>query len=287
MQVFREKEEIKKAIQKAKSEDQSIGLVPTMGALHEGHLSLVENAMKETNQVIVSIFVNPTQFDNRDDLEKYPRTPEKDLDLLLELLKDKPGDLWVFFPSANELYGDTVLSENFDFEGLDSVMEGKYRNGHFDGVGTVVKRLFEVLTPDKAFFGEKDFQQLQIIRKLTEKTGLPVEIVGCPILREKSGLARSSRNERLSSRNREKAAFIYETLKDVKGLFGTKSAQYITNWVEERFANYPYLKLEYFEIADSRTLEKINKKRKGNQYRAFIAAYADDIRLIDNIALDN
>ena len=283
MQVFREKEVIKKAIQKAKSEGQSIGLVPTMGALHEGHLSLVENALKETDQVVVSIFVNPTQFDNPEDLEKYPRTPEKDLNLL----KSIPRDIWVFYPASTELYGATVYSENFDFEGLESVMEGKYRNGHFDGVGTVVKRLFEIITPEKAFFGEKDFQQLQVIRKLTEKIGLPVEIVGCPILREESGLARSSRNERLSSQNREKAAFIYETLKDVKGLFGTESADYITNWVEKRFENHPYLKLEYFEIADSRTLKKINRKRKGNQYRAFIAAYADDIRLIDNIALNN
>ncbi|MDX1544265.1 MAG: pantoate--beta-alanine ligase [Christiangramia sp.] len=283
MQVFREKDALKKAIQKAKSEGLSIGLVPTMGALHEGHLSLVENAVKETNQVIVSIFVNPTQFNNPADLEKYPRTPEKDLRLLEGVFED----LWVFTPAENELYGENILSENFDFDGLESVMEGKYRNGHFDGVGTVVKRLFEIIEPDKAFFGEKDFQQLQIIRKLTEKTGLPVEIVGCPILREDSGLARSSRNERLSSQNREKAAFIYETLKDVKALFGTKSARYITDWVEERFEKHPFLKLEYFEIADSRTLKKINEKRKGSQYRAFIAAYADDIRLIDNIALDN
>ena len=283
MQVFREKEAIKMAIQKAKSEGQSIGLVPTMGALHEGHISLVMNAMKETDQVIVSIFVNPTQFNNPDDLEKYPRTPEKDL----QLLEAQATNIWVFIPPATELYGDSINSEKFDFDGLESVMEGKFRNGHFDGVGTVVKRLFEILTPDKAFFGEKDFQQLQIIRKLTEKTGLPVEIIACPILREESGLARSSRNERLSSGNREKAAFIYETLKDVKGLFGTKSADYITNWVQERFENHPFLRLEYFEIADSRTLKKINHKRKGNQYRAFIAAYADDIRLIDNIALDN
>ncbi|TBW29861.1 pantoate--beta-alanine ligase [Gramella sp. KN1008] len=283
MQVFREKEEVKKAIQKAKSEGRSIGLVPTMGALHEGHLSLVENAIKETDQVIVSIFVNPTQFDNPEDLEKYPRTPDQDL----QLLADRFSNIWVFFPEAQELYGNEILSENFDFDGLETVMEGKYRSGHFDGVGTVVKHLFETITPHKAFFGEKDFQQLQIIRKLTHKTGLPVEIVGCPILREDSGLARSSRNERLSSQNREKAAFIYETLKEVQGLFGTESAEYIEKWVKERFEDHPYLKLEYFEIADAQTLKKINRKQSGNQYRAFIAAYAGDIRLIDNIALDN
>ena len=282
MQIFREKDPLVQAIQKKKSEGDSIGLVPTMGALHEGHLSLVSNALKESDQVVVSIFVNPTQFNNPDDLEKYPRNLEKDLELLEAL-----GDIWVFTPTASELYGEEIFSENFDFEGLESVMEGKFRNGHFDGVGTVVKHLFEIVTPNKAFFGEKDFQQLQIVRKLTEKTGLPVEIIGCPILREESGLARSSRNERLSDQNRKKAAFIYETLKEAKELFGTESATYITEWVEDRFKKHPYLELEYFEIADSKTLKKITDKEKGNQYRAFIAAYADDIRLIDNIALDN
>ncbi len=283
MQIFREKDPLILAIQKIKSEEKSVGLVPTMGALHDGHLSLVRNAFKECDQVVVSIFVNPTQFNNKEDLDKYPRDLERDLDLL----KSEYPDIWVFTPDAEELYGDAILSENFDFEGLESVMEGKFRNGHFDGVGTVVKRLFQIITPDKAFFGEKDFQQLQIIRKLTEKTGLPVEIVGCPILREESGLARSSRNERLSSQNRKKAAFIYETLKNVKSLFGTKSASYITEWVENKFREHPFLELEYFEIADSNTLKRITEKEKGNNYRAFIAVYADEIRLIDNIALDN
>ena len=283
MQIFREKEPLIQAIQKIKSEGKSVGLVPTMGALHEGHLSLVSNALKDSDQVVVSIFVNPTQFNNQEDLEKYPRNLEKDL----ELLKAEPGDIWVFTPTANELYGEKVLSENFDFEGLESVMEGRFRNGHFDGVGTVVKRLFEIITPDRAFFGEKDFQQLQIVRKLTEKTGLPVEIVGCPILREENGLARSSRNERLSSQNRKKAAFIYQILKEVEKLFGTESADYITQWVSNKFKDHPYLELEYFEIADSRTLKKITEKEKGNNYRAFIAVYADEIRLIDNIALNN
>lgn len=283
MQVFREKRLLIQAIQKKKSEGKSIGLVPTMGALHEGHLSLVQNAMKDSDQVVVSIFVNPTQFDNPEDLEKYPRNLEKDL----ELLKTELSDIWVFTPTANELYGETVSSQNFDFEGLDSVMEGAFRTGHFDGVGTVVKHLFETVTPDKAFFGEKDYQQLQIIRKLTEKTRLPVQIVGCPILREESGLARSSRNERLSTQDRKEAAFIYQTLEKVEQLFGIKSAEQITDWVENEFKNSPHLKLEYFEIANSETLKKINTIEKGNQYRAFIAAYAGDIRLIDNIALNN
>ena len=282
MQIFREKDPLIEAVQKIKSEGKSLGLVPTMGALHEGHLSLVRTALQNTDHVVVSIFVNPTQFNNSDDLEKYPRNIEKDLALLEEI-----GDIWVFTPETSQLYGDSIHSEKFDFEGLESVMEGKYRNGHFDGVGTVVKRLFEIVKPDKAFFGEKDFQQLQIVKKLTQKTGLPVEIVGCPILREDSGLARSSRNERLSSQNRQKAAFIYQTLQKVKQLFGTESADYIDDWVENEFKKHPFLELEYFEIANSETLQKIAEKEKGINYRAFIAAYADEIRLIDNIALDN
>lgn len=283
MQVFREKQPLIQAIQKIKSAGKSIGLVPTMGALHDGHLSLVKNALKSSDQVIVSIFVNPTQFDNPKDLEKYPRNLERDL----QLLKAETPDIWVFSPNATELYGEKILSEKFDFEGLESVMEGEFRTGHFDGVGTVVKHLFETISPDKAFFGEKDYQQLQIIRKLTDKTKLPVEIIGCPILREESGLARSSRNERLSGQTRREAAFIYETLTLSNQLFGTESANYISDWVEARFEKNKHLKLEYFQIADVETLKKINKKEKGKQYRAFIAAYADDIRLIDNIALDN
>lgn len=283
MQIFREKEPLIQAIQKIKSEGKSIGLVPTMGALHEGHLSLVSNASKDSDQVVVSIFVNPTQFNNKEDLEKYPRDLEKDL----ELLRGRNDKIWVFSPTIEQLYGKEVLSENFDFEGLEAVMEGKFRAGHFNGVGTVVKRLFEITTPTRAYFGEKDFQQLQIVRKLTEKTGLPVEIVGCPILREESGLARSSRNERLSSQNRKEAAYIYETLKNARILFGTESADHVSQWVEDQFKDHPSLDLEYFEIADSKTLKKITKKEKGNNYRAFIAVFADEIRLIDNIALDN
>lgn len=285
MQIFREKSALKEAVKKVKSNGLVVGLVPTMGALHEGHLSLVKNALEQSDQVIVSIFVNPTQFDNPDDLDKYPRNLEKDL----ELLKSSGADIWVFSPDPHEMYGEAISSEHFEFGGLEKVMEGKFRTGHFDGVGTIVKRLFEVVQPDKAFFGEKDYQQLQIIKKLVEITKLPVEIVPCPILREDSGLARSSRNERLSGQTRENAAFIYETLQNARDLFGTKSAKYISDWVEEEFQKNPALKLEYFEIANADTLQKIKEKEKekGNNYRAFIAVYADDIRLIDNIALNN
>lgn len=282
MQVFKEKEPLKEAITRAKSEGKSIGLVPTMGALHEGHLSLVENAKKACDQVVVSIFVNPTQFNNIKDLEKYPRTLKEDLNLL----EVTHNNLWIFAPNPQELYGEKVVSQHFDFGGLEKVMEGEFRTGHFDGVGTVVKLLLEAITPHKAFFGEKDFQQLQVIKKLTEIANLPVEVVGCPILREPNGLARSSRNELLSPLQREKASFIYTTLKEARNLFGTKSAEYITQWVKKQFEKCPLFTLEYFEIADSRTLKKINRKSKGRQYRAFIAAYAGDVRLIDNVALN-
>ncbi|MAM19004.1 MAG: pantoate--beta-alanine ligase [Bacteroidota bacterium] len=283
MQIFREKSALQEAVKKVKSNGLQVGLVPTMGALHEGHLSLVQNALEQSDQVIVSIFVNPTQFDNSEDLEKYPRNLQKDLSLLESIAQD----IWVFNPDPAEMYGEAISSEHFDFEGLEKVMEGKFRAGHFDGVGTIVKRLFEIVTPDKAFFGEKDYQQLQIIKKLIRITELPVEIVPCPILREENGLARSSRNERLNSRERENAAFIYQTLQDARELFGTKSAEHVTNWVTAEFQKNPDLQLEYFEIADSETLQKIEKKKKGNHYRAFIAAYAGEVRLIDNIALNN
>ena len=283
MQVFKQKQALIDAVTGAREAGKSIGFVPTMGALHEGHLSLVKQASQACDQVVISIFVNPTQFDNPKDLEKYPQNLQSDLDLLSDL----NGDFWIFAPSPAELYGSTVSSQNFNFDGLEKVMEGEFRAGHFNGVGTVVKLLLETIKPDKAFFGEKDFQQLQIVRKLVEKAGLPVEIIGCPILREESGLARSSRNERLSELHREKASYIYETLQKARDLFGTESADYVRQWVQTQFENHPFLKLEYFEIANTKTLKKIKRKRPGNQYRAFIAAYAGDVRLIDNIALNS
>ncbi len=283
MQIFKAKKPLQRVIREGKANGKAIGLVPTMGALHEGHLSLVQKASEDCDIVVVSIFVNPTQFENPDDLKKYPRNLLQDIDLLKKL----DSNILVFAPSPIELYGEHIISEHFNFDGLEKVMEGKYRTGHFDGVGTIIKLFFSIITPDKAFFGEKDYQQLQIIRKLTEKAGLPVEIIGCPIEREKSGLARSSRNKRLTGLQRKKAAFIYKTLIKVREQFGTKSAHTITQWVKEEFEKYPYLKLEYFEIANTETLIKIDRKRKGNQYRAFIAAYAGDVRLIDNIPLNN
>jgi pantoate--beta-alanine ligase len=282
VQIFKEKAALERAVSEIERAGKSIGFVPTMGALHQGHLSLVKQAAKACEVVVVSIFINPTQFENPSDLQNYPRTLEADI-MQLEELK---LDLIIFAPNASELYGKKIEAERFFFDGLENQLEGKFRAGHFDGVGTVVKKLFEIVKPSKAFFGEKDYQQLQIVRKLTEKSKLPVEIIGCPIERETNGLARSSRNERLSLPQREKASFIYNILLEVKEKFGTERAKTIKEWVENEFQGQSLLKLEYFEIADGISLTAAEEISPGISYRAFIAAYAGEIRLIDNIALN-
>lgn len=255
-----------------------VGFVPTMGALHVGHLSLIKKAKKNNNIVVVSIFVNPTQFDKQEDLIQYPRTLENDI----KLLESVNCDI-LFTPTAEEIYDGNVKSNSFSFDGLEHQMEGKFRDGHFDGVGTIVKRLFEIVKPTNAYFGEKDFQQLQIIKKLVEKQSINVNVVGCKIFREDDGLAYSSRNARLTKEHRTAAPFIYKTLKKAKKKFKKKEPQKIIKWVTKKFEKHPLLELEYFEIADEKTLESIKDKSKN--YRAFIAVFAGDIRLIDTIKL--
>ncbi|MDO9595207.1 MAG: pantoate--beta-alanine ligase [Lutibacter sp.] len=279
MLIFTEIKSLQQEIKSLKN-GTTIGFVPTMGALHEGHLSLVEQAKKENNIVVVSIFVNPTQFDNADDLINYPKTIEKDL----SLLKSFNCDI-VFTPTSKEIYADNIQSQSFDFDGLEYQMEGKFRAGHFNGVGTIVKRLFDVVKPHKAYFGEKDYQQIQIIRKMVEKNKLPVQIISCPIHREKDGLAMSSRNARLTKTQRAAAPFIYETLKKAKIKFGTKNASEVLKWVENEFKNHPVFNLEYIEIADEETLLPVETKNPTKKYRAFIAVFAGKVRLIDNISL--
>jgi pantoate--beta-alanine ligase len=254
-----------------------------MGALHEGHLQLVKKALSKNDRVVVSIFVNPTQFDNNDDLVKYPRTIKQDLELLKTVSEDA---IIVYSPTVEDIYEGNTVSEHFDFDGLEFEMEGKFRNGHFDGVGTIVKRFFEIVKPHHAYFGEKDFQQLAIIKKLVEKYKIPVHIIGCLIHREVNGLAMSSRNTRLKPAFKKAAPFIYKTLKAAREKFGTESAAYVLKWVENQFAGHELLELEYFVIADAETLKPVKRKSNKKSYRAFIAVYADDIRLIDNIALN-
>lgn len=282
MNIYHHTEEINPIIETLKSQKKSIGFVPTMGALHQGHLSLIKKAMTQNDAVVVSIFVNPTQFNNQEDLKKYPRTLERDV----ELLKTVSNKIFVYAPTVDDIYGNDIVSKNFQFGGLENEMEGKFRQGHFNGVGTIVKRLFEIVKPTKAYFGKKDFQQLRIIQKLVANYDIPVSIVGCEIFREKDGLAMSSRNERLKPEYRKAAPFIYKTLKAAHKLLDTKSPLKVTEWVQEQFANHQLLELEYFIIADEDSLKTIKRKSKTKSYRAFIAAYADEIRLIDNLALN-
>ncbi len=282
MIYFDKKEALKQHITTLRAQNKTIGFVPTMGALHDGHLSLIEKAQSENDVFVVSIFVNPTQFDNPEDLLKYPKTLEKDL----AMLENFENGI-VFAPSIEEIYEKEVKASVFDFDGLDLEMEGKFRSGHFDGVATIVKALFLLVNPAKAYFGEKDFQQLQIIKKMVSIEALPVEIIGCPIHRETDGLAMSSRNTRLSIQERKAAPMIYKVISTAKEKFKTEEIEKIINWVEDQFKKNKYLGLEYFLIADEKSLKPSNQKENNKDYRAFIAVYAGNIRLIDNIKLSH
>lgn len=260
----------------------TIGFVPTMGALHVGHISLVEQANLENDCVVVSIFVNPTQFDNPNDLLKYPRTIENDIAHLKRFSKN----IFIFSPSALDLYDHNISSKSYNFSGIESEMEGKHRIGHFDGVGTVLNLFFRIIKPNKAYLGEKDFQQLRIVRKLVEIENLPVKVIGCPTIRETSGLAMSSRNKRLNNEQLKEAILIYKTLLKIKENFNLLSILKLNQLVEKEFKSHPSLTLEYFEIADTETLKTGIYKSKKKKYRAFIASFIGGIRLIDNMALN-
>ncbi len=282
MEVFTEKKTFRDFIERHKEMGKKIGFAPTMGALHDGHLSLYTQAAAENDLVIASIFVNPTQFNNAGDLAKYPRTVERDL----QLLKQTEAVDTVYLPSVEDLYPDGLKSKSYDFHGLENVMEGKFRPGHFDGVGTVVEELLRQVKPDNAYFGEKDFQQLAIIVSLVEQLQLPTKIHAVPIFREKNGLAMSSRNERLSPAQRAASSVIYETLQKVNDWFRIVTIPEINERVKEIFDDQRGMVLEYFEIADEKTLKKTDFFYKGHDYRAFIGVFVEDVRLIDNIKLD-
>lgn len=281
MLTFTHKDLLKKALRR-RQKNGKIGFVPTMGALHSGHISLVKRALSDSDTVVVSIFVNPTQFDSNADLEKYPRSPEDDISLLETL----NSDIIVYLPAVIDLYPEKVVAKSYNFGGLEYEMEGKHRDGHFDGVGTIVAKLFRIVMPDSAYFGEKDFQQLQIVKKLVEIEKLPIQIIGCPISREKTGLAKSSRNERLTNDQLDEASIIYKTLMEVREKFDSLSLKELNDLVEERFLKTPSLKLEYFEIANEATLKTVSMKNPDLKYRGFIAAFAGEVRLIDNMTLN-
>lgn len=282
MSVFTKKSDLTAHLASLKNPKTKIGFVPTMGALHEGHLSLLKESLKNNGITVVSIFVNPTQFNNSEDLEKYPRTLDRDVEKITRLSKD----ILVYAPSVEDIYEGNTKSVSFDYDGLEFQMEGAHRPGHFDGVGTIVKKLFEIVLPTNAYFGEKDFQQLQIVKKMVEKHQLSVTIHGCPIHREQNGLAMSSRNERLSAEARKEAALIYRILKNAKKKFEKQSAKEVIDFVAKEFQKHADFQLEYFEIADEATLLPCIRKSKSKKYRAFIAVFINNIRLIDNISLN-
>lgn len=280
MQIFEKIKETREFIRKKHAEGKSVGFVPTMGALHEGHLSLMECARRANDIVVVSVFVNPVQFNNPEDLKKYPRDLKNDLKKMEHL-----GIDLVFAPEVEEMYPEQV-NRTYDFDGLDRVMEGYHRPGHFNGVAVVVHKLFDIITPDRAYFGEKDFQQLAIIRKLLEIENLKVNVIGCPIVREPDGLAMSSRNSRLSKEEREIAPVIYKTLKRATSLKNKKTVDEVKRFVYEEIENTEKMELEYFEIADSKALTPINSWENSDEPRGFIAAYLGSVRLIDNMAFN-
>nr|WP_314602729.1 pantoate--beta-alanine ligase [uncultured Capnocytophaga sp.] len=281
MKIFNKKLDLQRFLAPFYLEKKAVGLVPTMGALHEGHLSLIQKALSENDIVVVSIFVNPTQFNNAEDLEKYPRNLSGDIKTIERLSQE----VVIFAPEISEMYESTPKAISFDFGGLDKVMEGKFREGHFQGVATIVEKLFELVKPTRAYFGEKDYQQILIIKSMLEQRKLPVTLVPCPIVREKSGLAMSSRNERLSSEGRKQAAFIYSVLQEAQKLFTTASVAEVEAFVKKQFSQKEGFDLEYFTITKADTLEEITEKDPSESYRAFITVYVEGVRLIDNIAL--
>ena len=254
-----------------------IGFVPTMGALHEGHASLVRRAVAENEIVVVSVFVNPTQFNDKNDLLKYPRTLEADCELL-----EKEGTAYVFAPSVEEIYPEPDTRQ-FSYAPLDTVMEGKFRPGHFNGVCQVVSKLFMMVEPDVAYFGEKDFQQLAIIREMVKQMNFPLQIVGCPIVREADGLALSSRNARLSDEQRKQALEISQTLFKSQEYAASHSLAETQQFVEESIAAAEGLELEYFEIVDGMTLQKIASWEDTDYVVGCITVFCGEVRLIDNI----
>ena len=277
MQVYQTKEALLAFLHEKKA---ALGLVPTMGALHAGHLSLVEKAVQENPLTVVSIFVNPTQFNNTNDLKNYPKNLADDLQILAPFA----NSIVVFAPTVEELYGAFVQTKNYQFGSLERFMEGAARAHHFQGVATVVEKLFTLVQPQKAYFGEKDFQQLQIIKALTNQKQWPIDIIGCPIVREPNGLAMSSRNTLLTTAQREQAALLSETLfwvtKNIKHLSVAALKEQVAQKCKQKGFD-----LDYFEIADTETLCPIDEIKPGKSYRAFMAGFMGQIRLIDNMSI--
>jgi len=278
MEVFDSHESLKKVLNEG---DGSIGMVPTMGAIHEGHLSLIRRAAQENERVLISIFVNPTQFEDTSDFISYPKTLAEDLKTISTI----DSNIYIYAPNANDIYGENIQTEIFDMGNLELVMEGDKRKSHFQGVATVVKFFLETFRPTKAYFGQKDYQQLQIISHLAEKLSLNTKIIGCPVVREVDGLAMSSRNKYLTAAERKIAPLLFKALWEVKEMSKIKKYPVLKSYINAFFAEHSELELDYFVIGNSKTLLEISDHDKANQGRAFIAVRLGKIRLIDNLDL--
>jgi pantoate--beta-alanine ligase len=283
MEIFNTQKALCDYLIQPRAQKQKIALVPTMGALHEGHISLIIEAKKHADLVVCSIFVNPTQFNDPKDLEKYPRPIEKDI----KLLEDHGCDI-LFFPSVEEMYPETNEEWHIDLGRLDQIWEGAKRPGHFQGVTQIVYKLFKLVNPDVACFGQKDFQQVMVIQRMIEIKDLNVELIICPIIRSEKGLALSSRNARLSEDGKTKALVLFNTLKEVKQAFNENvTIDKLQHLAQDRIAVDPAIELEYVAISETRTLEKAEHVEVGKQYVAHIVAWIEGVRLIDNMLLND
>ncbi len=277
MNIVHTIKDLQAGLKALRAQGKTVGLVPTMGALHAGHASLVKRCVAENDVAVVSVFVNPTQFNDKNDLAKYPRTLEADCRLL-----ETCGVTFAFAPSVEEMYPEPD-TRHFNYAPLDTVMEGAFRPGHFNGVCQVVSKLFDIVKPDRAYFGEKDFQQLAIIREMVRQMRFPLEIVGCPIVREEDGLALSSRNTRLSAEERQQALRISKTLFESRDYAKTHTVTETQQFVEDAIAAAPGLRLEYFELVDGNTLQKIANWEDTDYAVGCITVFCGEVRLIDNI----
>ncbi len=270
-------QELKDCLAKERQQNKKIGFVPTMGALHAGHLSLVKRCVEENDVCVVSIFVNPTQFNDKNDLATYPRTLDNDCALL-----EPTGCDYVFAPTESEMYPEPD-TRTFNFGIVSAVMEGARRPGHFNGVAQIVSKLFYAVEPDNAYFGEKDFQQIAVIRAMVKQLGLPVRINACPILREADGLALSSRNVRLTPEQREKAPLIAQTLKESTNFAAAKSVQEVIDFVVNTINRDPVMRVEYYEIVNGNTMESVKSWSDADYIVGCVTVYCGEVRLIDNV----
>ena len=281
MIIFKNIAGFKNHLRKLKNDNITIGFVPTMGALHDGHTSLIKKSVLENDYSVVSIFINPTQFNDINDYESYPINISKDI----ELLDSISENIILFSPDTDEIYSGKVVSDSYDFGDLDKYMEGEHRKGHFQGVATVVHKLFEIVTADNVYFGEKDFQQLRIIEDIVKKNRYKLNVIRCKTIRQNDGLALSSRNKKLDIYSQNIATNLFKALSFAKKNFDTLDLEIIYAKVEDLLQNFPLISVEYFAIANEKDLKPIKQKKKNQKYRAFIAADISGVRLIDNVKL--